>query len=134
MAEFTNFLEDELLDHAFSEGVRLWAAPSTGLYLALLTVVGSDTLTGTTITEPGTGAYARKAISFAAAASGLVDNTAAITFTNTAATAWTVVGVGICSAATVGDLYCFDNDMTDATINQSEKLQFALGDIDITLD
>lgn len=136
MAEFSNFLEAELLDHAFGEGARAFTA-STTLQLALLTAVAADTNTGTTITEPSTGGYARAAITFGAAAGTnptTTSNTATITFTNTAATAWSVVGIAIVSAATNGDLYCYDNDMTDATINQNEKIQFQIGDIDITLD
>jgi hypothetical protein len=136
MAEFANFLEAELLDHAFGEGARTFTA-STGLHLALITAVAADTNTGTTITEPSTGGYARKAITFGAATGTnptQTSNTATITFTNTAATAWTVVGIAIVGALTLGDLYCYDNDMTDATINQNEKIQFQIGDIDISLD
>jgi hypothetical protein len=136
MAEFSNYLEAELLDHAFGEGTRNFT-PGANLYLALLTATAADTNTGTTITEPSTGGYARAALAFDAATGTnptTTDNTGAITFTNSAATAWSVVGIAIVDATTAGNLYCYDNDMTDATVNQNEKIQFAAGDIDITLD
>lgn len=139
MAEFTDYLSLELLDHAFGETARAFT-PTTTLQLVLLTATASSTDDArTNLTEPSTGGYAPQAITFAAASGTspncLVDNTAAITFTNSAATAWTVVGIAIIdSTATGANVYCFDNDMTDATIGIGEKLQFALGDIDIKLD
>lgn len=132
MAEFSDYLEGELLDHAFSEGARLWTTPSTTLYLALLTATASDTNTGSTITEPTTGAYSRAAITFKAASGGSTLSSGAITFTNTGA-AWNVVGVAIVDATSAGNMYCFDNDMTDATIGTSEKIQFVDEAITISL-
>lgn len=141
MSEFSNFLEAEALDHLFGEGVRNFTA-GTNLRLALLTAVASDSSTGTTITEPSTGGYARKTITFGAATTGtgtlstsqVVSNSATITFTNSAATTWAVVGIAIVDAATNGNMYCFDNGMTDANIAQNEKIQFTIGDIKVALD
>lgn len=137
MAEFSDYLEVELLDHAFGGAGGAWTAPTT-VYLALITATASDTDTCATITEPSTGGYARKTLSFAAASAGSKATNAAVTFTNGAATAWNVVGVAIVDSlagvATTNKVLCFDNDMTDATINQSEKLQFASGDITISLN
>lgn len=124
MAEFSDFLENEVLDHIFDGTSGAWT-PSATVYLALLTATASDSNTGSTITEPSTGGYARKAMSWNAAASGSKTIDTAITFTNSAATNWPVVGIAICSALTAGDMYAFDNDMTDAIIGQNEKIQFA---------
>lgn len=138
MAEFTDYLEAELLDHAFGKGTRDYTSPAN-LYLALITAATNDASDlESQLTEPATGGYAKAAITFGAAAGTsptTTSNTATITFTNTAATAWTVVGIAILDGTgTSANVLCYDNDMTDATINQNEKLQFAAGDIDITLD
>ena len=138
MSEFTDYLENELLDHTFGKGARAWSAP-TNLYVALITATTNDASDlKSQLTEPGTGGYAPAAITFGAATGTsptTTSNTAAITFTNTAATAWTVVGIAIVDGTTASaNVLCYDNGMTDATIGQSEKLQFGAGDIDITLD
>lgn len=138
MAEFTDYLENELLDHAFGKGARAWTAPAN-LFLALITAVTNDASDlESQLTEPTTGGYAKAAITFGAATGTTpttTSNTAAITFTNTAATAWTVVGIAILDGTgTTANVLCYDNDMTDATINQNEKLQFGAGNISITLD
>lgn len=134
MAEFSDYLEGELLDHAFSEGARLWTAPGSTLYLALLSSTASDTNTGSTITEPTVGAYSRAAITFKAASGGSTLSSGTITITNThASLSWTVVGVAIVDATSAGNMFCFDNDMTDATIGPGEKIQFVDEAITISL-
>lgn len=132
MSEFSNYTEDELLDHLLSEGVRAFTSPPA-IYVALLTVVGADTQTGTTITEPSTGGYARKAVTFAAASGGSAAmSDATLTWTNSAATAWSVVGVAIVDATAAGNMLCYDNDMTDATLGLNDV--FKLTDLTVSLD
>ena len=134
MSEFSDYTEDELLDHLLGEGARTFTSPAA-LYVTLLTAVGADTQTGATITEPSTGGYARAAVTFAAASAGSSAMTAAtITWTNTAATVWSVVGVALVDAATVGvgNMICYDNAMADATIGNGEKFQ--LTDLTVSLD
>jgi len=140
MAEFTDYLETELLDHAFGGAGGAWTAP-TSLYLALLTSPAADSDTCATISEPSTGNYARQLITFDPASGtspAVKSNTSAITFTNDAATTWNVVGVAIVDSETgtlsSNKVLCYDNDMADASVAQNEKLQFAAGGIDISLD
>lgn len=131
MSEFSNYTEDELLDHLLGEGARTFTSPAA-LYVALLTAVGADTQTGTTITEPSTGSYARKAVTFAAASGGSAAmSDATLTWTNTAATAWSVVGVAICDATAAGNMLAYDNDMADATLAITD--QFKLTDLTVAL-
>jgi len=136
MAEFTDDLEKKILDYVFAEQAY---AQVTTHFLCLLTAVTNDANDlKSQLTEPSTGGYAAKAIAFDAATGTsptTSDNTSAITFTNTGATAWTVTGIAITDGSTASsNVMCYDNDMTDATVNQNEKIQFAAGDIDITLD
>lgn len=131
MSEFSDYTENELLDHLLGEGARTFTSPAA-LYIALLTATAADSNTGTTITEPSTGGYARSAVTFAAASAGSAAmSDATLTWTNTAATAWAVVGVALCDAATVGNMICFDNDMADATLNLNDV--FKLTDFTVSL-
>jgi hypothetical protein len=135
MSEFTDYTENELLDHLLGKGTRDFTSPAS-LYLALLTATASDsTDLENQLTEPTTGGYAKKAIAFDAASGGSAASSAAYTWTNTGATAWTVVGIAILDGTgTSANVLAFDNDMADATINQTEKLQFSAGDITVALD
>lgn len=55
----SNYLAKELLDHVLSAAA--YSAPAT-LYLGLTADIMDDTDTGSTVTEPGGGSYARVAI------------------------------------------------------------------------
>lgn len=132
MSEFSDYTENALLDHLLGKGTRNFTSPAA-LFVALITVAGADNQTGSTITEPSTGGYARNAVSFAAAATGSAAmSDATLTWTNTAVTAWAVVGIALCDASTAGNMLCYDNDMADATLNQNDV--FKLTDLTVSLD
>lgn len=135
--EISNLLSNKLLDRMFRN--QAYAVPDT--YVALVTATVSDSDTGSTITEPGAGAYARKQVNvnggssptWDVAAAGLVDNTHAITMATATASWGTVVGVAICSALTTGDLLFYDNDMGDQAVGNGDTCEFAVGALDITM-
>lgn len=132
MSEFSDYTENALLDHLLGKGTRNFTSPAA-LFVALITVLGADNQTGSTITEPSTGGYARNSVSFAAAATGSAAmSDATLTWTNTAVTAWAVVGIAVCDASTAGNMLCYDNDMADATLNQNDV--FKLTDLTVSLD
>ena len=132
MSEFSDYTENELLDHLLGEGLRNFTSPAT-LYVSLLTAVGADNQTGSTITEPSTGGYARQAVTFGAASAGsAVMSDATLTWVNSAATAWNVVGIAIVDATTAGNMLCYDNAMADATLNLNDT--FKLTDLTVSLD
>lgn len=136
--EISNFLANELLDHAFRN--LTYTSPAT--YIALVTTTTADTDTGTTIDEPSGNGYARKQVNINGgasptwdlAAAGLVDNTHLIQHATPTGAWGTVVGVAICDAATVGNLLCYDNTMADETIGLDDDVEWPVGDLDITLD
>lgn len=131
MSDFSDYTENELLDHLLGEGARNFTSPAA-LYVALLTAAGADSQTGSTITEPSTGGYARKAVSFAAASGGSAAmSDATLTWTNTGSTAWSVVGTAIVDATTAGNMIAYDNDMTDVTLTQNDI--FKLTDLTVAL-
>jgi hypothetical protein len=131
MAKMTDYLEIEILDHI--TGVGAWASPD-GLEVALHSAVCSDAAPGT---EQGGTGYSRQPAVFSAAAGGATANTGAISFTATAADWDQTLASSLYSngASTPASQYLFlDNDLTDTDVGNGDTLQFAIGDIDITMD
>lgn len=128
MTEFTNFLENELLDHVF--GGSAYTAPST-IYLALYTTTCSDSARGTEVSGAG---YARQATAFGTASGGSISNTAIETFTPSGGNYGTVVATGLEDASSAGNQLAYDNGFTDVTLNDGNTINFAIGDITVTLD
>ena len=135
MAELTDYLENELLDHFLGKTATNWT-PTVNLYVDLITASTSDSNDlRSQLTIPSTGSYAPATVSFAVAAAGSKVNSTALTWTNTATgPAWAVKGIAISDGNASGsNVYCFDNDMTNATVGSGEKLQIATGGITVSL-
>lgn len=139
--EISDYLANKLLDLAFNN--TAYSSPST--YLALTTATISDSLTGATITEvANSGAYARKQVNanggssptWDLAASGLVDNTHAISFTTATGSWGTVVAVAVVDSGThgAGNLLFYDNGISDQAVAADDTVNFPVGDFDITMD
>ena len=137
--EISNYLANELLDHLFNAAAF---AATVDTYIALCTVVVTDGMTGSTITEPSGGAYARQLVQentgaapdWDLAVSGdpsFVDNSDAITFPTATASWGTIVAVAICDAVTAGNLLFYDNAMTDKAVGNGDTAEFATGDLDV---
>ena len=75
MGSFTDFLENEIMDHIFESGVYV---PTAGVEVALW--VGDPTDTGAGGTEAVYTNYTRKAIAFDAAAGRLINQTSQVDF------------------------------------------------------
>lgn len=127
MSSFTDYLENELLDHAF--GGAAFTAPAN-VHMALFTAAPSDAGGGTEVSGNG---YAREQMAFGAAASGAIANTAALSFTASGGDFGTVVAIGIFDAATGGNMLAWDA-ITSAAVTDGDTITFAIGDVDITLD
>lgn len=126
MADFSDFLENELLDHVFRNAAY---TPPAGIYLALYTAAPTDAGGGTQVTGSG---YARQAITFGAASGGAIANTGAVSFTASGGNFGTVLAVGIFDASTSGNLLAW-KAITSVAINDGDTLTFPIGDIDVTL-
>jgi len=84
MGSLSDFAENALLGHLFGSA----HSPAAAVYLALATADPTDAGTGASMNEaPDSGNYARKAITFGAAASRKVTQNAIVTF-NQASGAW----------------------------------------------
>lgn len=127
MSSFSDFLENELLDHAFRNAA--YTPPAT-VYMALFTVAPTDAGGGT---EVSGGGYARQSVTFGAASGGAISNTGAVSWTASGANFGSVVAVGFFDASTAGNMMAWDA-ITSATVNDGDTLNFAIGAIDITLD
>lgn len=127
MSSFSDYLENELLDHVFANAA--YTSPTT-VYLGLYTVAPTDAGGGTEVTGAG---YARQACAFDVAASGATANSAAESFTASGGNFGNVVAIGIFDAVSAGNLLAWDG-ITSATVNDGDTINFAIGAIDITLD
>jgi hypothetical protein len=136
--EISDFLALELLDHVFNNAAY---TPPTSTFVALVTATIDDDDTGSTITEPGSGSYARVEVdpnggsspTGDLAASGVVDNTHAITFPTATASWGTIVGVATLDAGTAGNLLLYDNTMGDQAVGTDDTAEFAVGVLDLVM-
>jgi len=128
MSGFTDYLEDALLKHVFTN--TSYTSPTT-VYAALFTVAPSDTGGGT---EVSGGAYARQSMAFSVSGTGtLATNSAAVEYPTATADYGTVVAVGIFDASTSGNLLAYANLTTSKTVSSGDVFRFNAGDVDITL-
>jgi hypothetical protein len=128
MSGFTDYLEDALLKHVFTN--TAYTSPTT-VYAALFTVAPSDTGGGT---EVSGGAYARQSMAFSVSGTGtLATNSAAVEYPTATADYGTVVAVGIFDAASSGNLLAYANLTTSKTVSSGDVFRFNAGDVDITL-
>lgn len=136
MGSFSDFLELEILDQIF--GGLDYAEPAT-VYFALWTTSLSDSSTGGSSGEVSGTGYARVALdnnktTWSVAAAGALENDVAVTFPQATALWGTVTDMAIADAATNGDILGFDAVTTAKNIDNGDTAEFAIGDIDITLD
>lgn len=136
MGSFNDFLENEILDQIF--GAQAYTAPAT-LYIGLWTSALTDASTGSTAGEVSGGSYARVAFTnnktnWTTASGGALDNAVAITFAQATASWGTVSYVGICDAATVGNMLGWAALTTAKAVGSGDTAQFAVGALDVTLD
>lgn len=128
MSEMTDYLENELLDHAFGKGTADFTSPPN-LFVILYTAAPGETGGGT---EVSGGSYARTAVTFAAASGGNKSNTGAVTFPTATANWGDVSHFGIIDASSAGNLLMYSPLDTTRTVNNGDTLEFANAAITIT--
>jgi len=125
MAEMSNYLEDEILDHILGQG-SLAFSPGT-LWVALCTSTPSDTSTGATIAEVAdSNGYARQAISFNAASGGSATNNGDISFTASGGNWGTVTSFVVVDSSThgAGNVYFWTDLDASQVVNDGSTLTF----------
>ena len=125
---FTDYLEDKILKHVFTN--TAYTSPTT-VYIGLFTVAPSDTGGGT---EVSGGSYARKSAAFTVSGTGtLATNTSAIEFDAATGTWGTIVAMAVFDALTTGNMLAFADLTTSKSISSGDVLRIPAGDLDITL-
>jgi len=131
MTAFSDYLENELLDHVLRNAA--YTQPAT-VYVGLATSSFADDNSGTgEISTTGT-AYARQAATFAAAASGSCSTSATITWP-TATANWGVIShFGVFDASTAGNLLYHGALTASKTINNGDTFEITSGNLTISHD
>lgn len=123
---------NSLLDLMFRN--QAYSQPAT--YVALCTVAVTDTMTGSTITEPSGNNYARTLVNKAGGASpawnavsgGATTNANDITAPTPSGSWGTVVGMALISASSAGNLLVFDNtNVVDQAVGSGDTVVFQSG-------
>lgn len=127
MSAASDYLENELLDHALGTGA--FTAPSA-VYVGLFTSDPTDAGTGT---EVSGGSYARESATFAVASGGSASTSADITFTTATANWGTITHVGLYDASTAGNLLFHGAVTTSKTIETGDTFSITSGNLTITL-
>lgn len=127
MAELSDFLENELIDHILRN--LTWTPPAT-VYVALYTTDPTDADSGTEVTG---GAYARQTVAFGAPTDGATDNSSDVTFPTATANWGTVTHVGLRTAVTAGDLLFHSPLTASKVVNNGDTFKINAGDLDVSL-
>jgi len=127
----TYFSSNKVLDYNF--GITSYTPPST-LYFALSTT--APDISGSSFTEPSSGAYARVGLlnnktNWGTASSGTLTNSTAVTFAESTASWGTIVAVGIFDALTGGNLLWYDSLSPSRTVASATTVLFAIGSITV---
>ncbi len=125
MGSITDFLENELLDHIFNAAYT----PPTTVYLALSTTTIDDTGNET---EPIGNGYARKAITFDAAAARLLNQAATVTFDQASGSWGTITDWAIFDALTVGNMMAYGVLSASKAVVDGNTPSVAAGEVDIS--
>jgi hypothetical protein len=134
MGSFSDYLENELLDHVFKTGA--YTAP-TNIYVALLTSTPDDADTGSTFPGEitGTGALVRiKCNTWDAAASGATENSQTVSFAQATGDMGTVTHFALADKTTLGNSLGWGALSASRVISSGDSASFATGDLDVTLD
>lgn len=129
MAALSDYAEKLLLDWMMTTGS---ATRPTTWYVALYTAAPSDSGGGTEVSGSG---YARQSVTFSAASSpgGTTSNSGAVTFTASGGNWGVISHIGIFDNSSGGNLLWHGSMTASKTINDGDTLEFAIGNIDLTI-
>lgn len=129
MAALSDYSEKLILDYLMTTGS---ATRPTNWYVALYTSAPSDSGGGTELSGSG---YAREAVTFAAATSGAgtTSNSGAVVFTADGGDWGSVTHMGIHDATSSGNLLWHGALAAAKTVLDGDSLEFAVGNIDLTV-
>lgn len=131
----SDYFENQILGQIF--GNYSYTNPTT-YYVGLWTTTLGDTSTGSTAGEPSGGSYARVSVTnnstnWAAASGGATSNSTLIAFPMATAAWGTISYVGLCDAATNGNMIAYAQLTAPVVVSQYDTVLFQPGDLDITI-
>ena len=127
----SDFLENKVLDHVLRYSTAPYTAPST-LYVGLFTA-STGLETNSPSAEVSGNGYARKTVTFAAAASGSSASNATVTFDAATGTWGTISHVAIMDSLTTGNVLFWGAVTTSKTIESGDTFQISSGNLTISL-
>ena len=133
----SNVAEKLILEH--SVGKTAWTMPT--IHVGLFTTLPSDSSIAPYTGEVSGGSYARVVTSAStwdtaspSATVTTISNATAITFTQATANWGTIVGVGLFSASTAGDLIWWGPLTATKVVGTGETFQFGISALTLSLD
>ena len=137
MASMSDYLESAIANHVLR--TSSYTKPSN-IYIALCTAAPSDSTTGSGLTEPSTGGYARYSMGApldatwtkASSTANVVANAAAISWTASGGNYGTITHVAIVDASTNGNVLFHGALTASKTINDGDTFTIAIGDLNVT--
>jgi len=133
---FSNYLENEVLDHLLSAATFTAAAT---LWYALYVISPGDANSGTEVSTSGT-AYSRQSVTnnatnFPAASGGTKSNGVLVNFGTATGAGWGTVGhIALLDASSGGNLYFYGSLDVSIPILSGDSLSFPIGTIVFGLD
>jgi hypothetical protein len=128
MAEFTDYMENKIIDHMLRN--QSFSPPAT-VYLALYTAAPGESGGGT---EVSGGSYARQAVTLSAASGGASSNSADITFPTATADWGTITHCALMDASTGGNMLMYTALDASKTVNNGDTLKFNASSLEIAVD
>jgi len=131
MGSFSDYWENEILDHIFGKG----SYTSPTIYVGLSTADPTDD--GTGLAEPVGNAYARVstvAADWTVASSGALNNVNDITFPEATGNWGTVTHFALFDAVTGGNMLAHGALSSSKAIGSGDTAKFAAGDLEVSLD
>lgn len=119
-------MSDYLANTTLNFMFRNQSFPQPTLHVGLATATMTDTSTGTTMVDPTTNNYSRTAFSdWTTATTGTLNNNSVIQFATPSGSWGTITSVGLCDAATNGNLLMYDNsNVVDQTVGLNDDVKF----------
>ena len=124
----SNYLENALLDHVL--GNTAYTQP-TNLYVGLFTSDPTDAGTGT---EVSGGNYARKVVTFSAAASGSTSNSADILFPTSTSSWGTISHAAVFDSLAGGNMLFHTSLSASKAVATDDTILITAGNLTINLD
>jgi hypothetical protein len=128
MAELSNYLENQLLDHVLRN--TSYTSPTT-VYVGLYTSDPADDNSGS---EVSGGSYARQILSVTTATGGIVTSSADVTFPQATASWGTISHIGLLDALSSGNLLMHTALTTSKAIDSGDVLKISTGSLTASLD